>query len=69
MGKFCKLSYIRKHTSPHCIMTLCNIPWNSHSFPSARLLYSLEANTIKPLLEITKSEGVSSGDLISLSHL
>lgn len=69
MDKFCKLSYIRKHTNPHCIMTLCNIPWNSHSFPSARLLFSLAANTIKPLLDIAKSEGVSSGDLISLSHL
>lgn len=51
-------------------MTFCNIPWTSHSFPSACFFFfSIDANIIRPLLEIAKNEGVSSGGCISLSQL
>lgn len=62
-------SYHRKACSPSYMRSLYRIPWNSPSFPSACFLRSIEANVIKLLLEIARSEGASLGGFIPLSHL
>lgn len=62
-------SYHRKARSPGYTRSLYRIPWNIPSFPSACFLCSTEANVMKLLLEVAKSEGASLGGFISLSHL
>lgn len=56
-GLILHVSYCRKAHSPHYMRSSYRIPWNIYSFPSACFLRSTEANVIKPLPEIAKSEG------------